>query len=360
MSRSLVSLGMTLALSLTGCQFLFPTPIEGTVDTQKETQVVRSVGTPYRPGEVIKADVFFDGVLAGQGQLKVGAPCRVKNQNAVLVTTSGSSAGLARFLQKAISETSALVDVDSSRPIEAHSDATIGDKRAVADLVFDRAGFTFKQVRSEPDQETKTALGEIRLPIDETPHDGHSVLGYLRNWKPEPGTAGFIWAVFGRYPWRADLVFVGPEMLKTERGEEKALRIDGIAVKLSGSNLTPSTSSPKRPFTIWISDDERKTPLRILLETSLAKVTVEIASYSRVDPKPVAGAQGIAPCTPLFDEKVLRGEVRQRKDKIEAQKREREAARAKAMGGKPSESDKTDDDDQEEKDALERLLKQAN
>lgn len=350
------------AIALTGCQFFFPTPIEGHLEQAKPASVVRAVGAPFRPGEVIKADVYLDSVVAGRGELRTGSPCKLRGQTVIPVTTSAESTGLARFLQTAKSETAGLVDLDTSFPLEARSDATIGGERGLAEVAFDKAQFDFRHQRFYEDG-PKTTVDEIKLPIEQGPHDGHSALGYLRNWRPEPGTRGYLYAVYGRYPWRADLVFVGPETLHTERGDEKTVRIDGSATKLIGRSLMPSENTPSRPFTIWISDDDRRTPVRILIETSLAKITVELTSYARVDPPAGApsseAAKGELPsCTPLFDEKPLRAAVA---DRIREEK-QRQAAAAELASRYPPGSDaaphaKSHDDDQEEKDALERVLR---
>src|SRR5690606_20276086 len=122
------------------------------------------------------------------------------------------------------------------------------------------ATYLFKQVRHLPEKPARTTFGEIRMPVDDVPHDGHTSLGYLRHWTPEPGSRGHIYAVYGRSVWRADLTFRGVETVTTPLGTARASRIDGVATKLLGKALRPSAATPRRPFTMWISDDERRVP----------------------------------------------------------------------------------------------------
>jgi hypothetical protein len=349
-----VGAGALSAAGLGGCQFFFPTPIEGHVERDKPAAAVRSVGASYLPGETLKVDVYLDAVLAGRGELKAGMPCKMRDRIVIPVSTSAESTGLARFIQTAKSETASLLDLETSFPVETRNDTTIGSERSLSEVVFDKARFDFRHQRFYDDG-PKTQVDEIALPIEQGPHDGHSALGYLRNWRPRDGTRGYFYVVNGRYPWRAELTFQGADPIATERGEEKAVRIDGIATKLIGRSLMPSESAPPRPFSIWISDDDRRTPLRLLVETSVAKITVELTRYERKKPEGSAGDP--PPCAALFDDKPLRAAVRERLDR----EKQREAAGQSGGPGYPSGSDgaKGHDDEKEERDALERVLNGA-
>ena len=348
-----------VALAASGCQFFFPTPIDGHVDNDATTRIVRSIGVPFRPGESMKVDVFLDSVLAGRGELHTGGQCKLRGQTVIPVITSAESTGLARLIQRATSETAGLIDVETSFPVEARVDSTIGKDRGLAEVMFEKSLFDLRHTRFRDDG-NKINVDEIKLPIEQTPHDGHSALGYLRNWRPVPGTHGFLYAVYGRYPWKADVVFSGPEHLHTDRGDVNAVRIDGVATKLIGRSLMVSETVPTRPFTMWFSDDERRAPLRILIETQLAKITIELTDYARTEPPKAP----IGPCAPLFDEKVFRAAVDERLQ--EDARKEREGAAAKLAAGYPDGTSgprpddgtgKADDEPKEEKDALERLLK---
>jgi len=139
------------------------------------------------------------------------------------------------------------------------------------------------------------------------------------------------------------MTFVGPETLTTARGEEKALRIDATGQKLvaDAHGFQPSSLTPKRSFTMWISDDDRHTPLRVLLETEFAKVTVELTSYRIEAPPPPAPSS----CQPIFD--------------ADAVTREAEAGNQKRALAEHAASlnagDAEDDDDKEEKDGLQKI-----
>src|SRR5438128_230470 len=82
-----------------GCQYFFPTPIDQEESAKlPAARAVHSVGTPFVPGEVIKADVYLDSIRAGTGELRASAPCTVKGKQAVRIDLSGGTTGLARML----------------------------------------------------------------------------------------------------------------------------------------------------------------------------------------------------------------------------------------------------------------------
>jgi hypothetical protein len=337
------------ALSLTGCQFLFPTPIDQEADT-RPSGAVRAVGDGFLPGEELRAEVTLDGVVAGVGELRAGARCELGGRPVVPVVSEGRSAGIVKMFQSARSDVVTLVDEETSTPVEASWDMRLGERRQALDQVFAESTYRFKQVRELPDKRPKTTFGEIRLPIDGTPHDGHTSLGYLRHWTPEPGTRGHLYAVYGRSVWRADLTYRGVETVTTALGTQRTSRIDGVATKLLGKNLRASTATPIRPFTIWISADERRVPLRVLVETSLAKVALEVVSYRR---DPAAERAPLAPCAVGIDEAAVEKGVAAKKRRQEARRKKKQAAAAA-----PDDAESEDErEEREDREAIEKLLR---
>ena len=133
----------------------------------------------------------------------------------------------------------------------------IRDRHTEFATVYAPSHYAYRQTRTVPgdhDPVTHVVARAENVPVDGIPHNADSLLGYIRNWKPEVGTTGYMFVVVGRYPWSLEMTFVGPETLTTTRGEEKALRIDATAQKLvaDGQGFQPSSLTPKRSFTMWI------------------------------------------------------------------------------------------------------------
>lgn len=339
------------SVALAGCQLLFPTPIEGEADT-RPSGAVRALGDAYLPGEHLRAEVYLDGVVAGIGDLRAGARCLAGGRTVVPVTSTGRSAGIIRMFQSASSDVRTLVDAETNAPLEAAWDATLGPRRQTIDQLFGESSYRFRQVRQMPEKPARTSYGEVALPLDGTPHDAHTSLGYLRRWTPDEGTRGHLYAVYGRYLWRADVTYHGEETITTPLGTQRASRIDGVATKLLGKNLKPSSLTPQRPFTMWIGAGERRVPLRILVETSLAKVTIDVTEYD-VDAS-LEDAPLVA-CAPRVDEKAVQRGITAKKQRAEQRRKKREEAAARAEEGEPETEDEREE--REDREALEKLFR---
>jgi hypothetical protein len=353
--RFLLLATVVTASSATGCQFLFPTPLDQEADT-RPSGAVHAIGDGFLPGEQLKTEITLDGVVAGVGELKVGPRCLLPGgRKALPVTTTGRSAGIVKMLQASTSEVTTLVDAETSRPLEGTWDIRLGEKRTVIDEVFGESTFRFKQQREAPEKPKRTSFGETAVPIDDVPHDAHTSIGFLRRWHPEPGTRGNVYAVYGRYVWRADVTFRGPDTITTALGESRAVRIDGVATKLLGKQLRPSALTPRRPFSMWISDDERHVPLRVLVETQLAKVSLDVVGYDR---DPAAAEAPLVPCAMRVDDKEIKAglEKRKKKAKEKAKENDPDAKIEEPKGENPNE-DEDEKDEREDREALEKLIK---
>ncbi len=290
------------ALPLASCQFFFPTPIDQARDTAEPAQVVRSVGVGFLEGERFDAAIKLDDLKIATGTFEVLGRCVADGKPVFDVRTRVASTGILTVFQSGKSETRGLVDVDGSSPVESHWDVLIGERRTVLDADFEEGSFRYHQTRYLPDEDKpKQSRRKVVAPIEQVPHDGHSVLGYLRSWEPPDGTRGFVYSLMGRNLWKADLHFVGREPLGTAKGLVVSRRIDGVARRVSERNFEPLKASAPRPFTLWISDDEARLPLRILLETELAKVTVELEQHRAGE----AQSTPLEPCEYRVEKKEL-------------------------------------------------------
>jgi hypothetical protein len=277
LSRSLFVLFVPL---LTACQYLFPTPIDQHSEAGAPKRAVRTVGATFHEGEVLEAQLSLDGVAAGRGSLRVGKRCIADGKLALPIESEGGSSGLIKLLADAEADASALLDLDTNAPLESRWDITVADKRSQLEMDYRPGGYRVHQIKHEPDKDPKHLRRRVDLPIEQTPHDGHSFLGYVRRWEPADGTRGYLYVTMGRALYRADLVFVGKEPLQRAGGSDPAIRIDGVATRISDKTLKPQPRG-ERPFSLWISDDERRTPLRILIETEVTKISVDLLKYAK-------------------------------------------------------------------------------
>jgi hypothetical protein len=265
------------AICLSGCQFFFPMPLEPEVESNGSNQAVRTVGAPFEEGEAFYADVFAENVAVGKASFKVGKRCLADGKLVLPVDGSGTMGGLLSFLSSGEAETRALIDLDTNNSLESKWDIAVDDKRTFAELDFAPGRYRIHQRKEDPERDKPTnSYRRMDLPIEQIPHDGHSLLGYLRRWDPAPGTKGFVHTTMGRYLIRADVAFTGEERIQTPMGERNAVRIDGVGVRVSDKTLEPVPRAVPKPFTIWFTADDARIPLRLVVQTDLAELTIDV------------------------------------------------------------------------------------
>ena len=120
----------------------------------------------------------------------------------------------------------------------------------------------------------------IKLPAGEVAYDVQAILGVLRGWNPKLGTYAFFNALTENTYCRHTVRFTEKVSLRTRMGRARAIRIDGNVRRLS-RRLVVDAGDKGRPYTLWLSDDGERRPLRIAIQMKRAKVLFEIVSYKR-------------------------------------------------------------------------------
>lgn len=115
--------------------------------------------------------------------------------------------------------------------------------------------------------------GHESVPEGAPAHDLHSALSLLRSWRPRLGELGYFYVVVGRRLWRVDLKFVGPEVILAQGTPRLTHRIDGTSVRL----WQTEESDPRR-FSLWLSEDPDRVPLRLVADASVGEVKLSLTS----------------------------------------------------------------------------------
>lgn len=119
-----------------------------------------------------------------------------------------------------------------------------------------------------------------RLPRGEVGYDIQAILGILRGWNPKPGTYAYFNVLTDRKYTRHTVRFTGKTTIQTRKGRRRVVRIDGMSRRLR-YNLSVSKYDKPSPYTLWLSDDGWRRPLRIAIQMKRAKVLFELLSYRR-------------------------------------------------------------------------------
>jgi hypothetical protein len=95
----------------------------------------------------------------------------------------------------------------------------------------------------------------------------------LRSWRPRLHETAYFHVVLGRRLWRVDVVADGPQVIKITGGAARLThRIDGVGVRL----WQTSEVEPRR-FSLWLSEDPERVPLRMVADASFGEVTMTLA-----------------------------------------------------------------------------------
>lgn len=283
-------------LSSVGCQAFFPLPVDADIDETliPVVSVAKVDGAPFEEGERLVASVMVEDVAVGTTTLQSGKKCLIDGQLVVPVDGTGKMGGILGIVSESSAITRGFIDLETGYTLESRWDFDYGEKRTLIDTDYGPGAFRMAQHREVAGEKPKDTVRRIALNTEQTPHDGHSLLGFLRRWDAEEGTQGFAYVFAGRTLMRVEMTFTGRETIRTVLGDTEAVRIDGIGVRLSDKTLQPTSGATAKPFTFWLSDDDRRVPLRLAVETELGDIALELKEYDRETvsneaPKPCDG-----------------------------------------------------------------------
>jgi len=133
----------------------------------------------------------------------------------------------------------------------------------------------------------QTLTGTNEVPEGASPHDLHSAMLLLRAWRPRLDEAAYFYVVLGRKLWRVDVRAAGPQVIKALGSPRLTHRVDGVAVRLQQS---PEVG-PRR-FSVWLSEDADRVPVRMVADASFGELTMTL-THRDVDSDSCA-ARGMA------------------------------------------------------------------
>ncbi len=244
------------------------------------SQAPWATGKPLvTPGERMTYKLSLKGIELASYTLGVGDVAELDGKPAVVVEGHAKSVGLANLVAKVDDKFTSWIDVENGRPRRFQTDeyATNSDKdieHAIVDFAKrqgDHVPVLFHindtEVAPEPQKVTQADVW-----------DYNAFLVALRAWEAPDGAKISTEVFRSRFLWRIDVRVTGKTKLLTELGELPALRFDGHAVKLTREGAKfPDTD--ERDFTIWISDEGDRVPLKNTARTDYGDIEMVITDY---------------------------------------------------------------------------------
>jgi hypothetical protein len=230
------------------------------------------------PGELMEFDLSFRGITMGNAVLAVGEPGTEKGRPVLIVRSEVAGAGVVKMVRNVRDDVTTRIDLDTGAPIHNKGDLVFGDKQLALESQFLGRRVVVDYARKDTPPRRQLFV----MPRDQPAHDAHSILGLLRAWEPGPGDTVAFHGLSGRRMWMNDLRFTGSETIRTAMGLYPAIRLDGVATRLT-SRLEPEPRPRQRTYTIWLSDDMNRVPLRVSGRTEYGDVAIELTRYYRPD-----------------------------------------------------------------------------
>jgi hypothetical protein len=223
--------------------------------------------------------VQLQGVELAAMTFEVGEVAEVAGKPAIVVQGHAKSVGLASMVAKVDDTFTSWIDVATgrSRRFETTEYAT-GSKTDIEHTTIDIAGRTDAGIPISSHDNDNPATAEIQKASMPEVWDYNTYMIALRSWEAAPGAAITIEVFRSRYLWHVDIKIGKKQRLTTELGDFPALRFDAHAYKLDRAG-GKYPNSDERDFSIWISDDDGRVPLKLVARTDYGDVKMEIVDY---------------------------------------------------------------------------------
>jgi hypothetical protein len=228
------------------------------------------------PGETMAFDVHLGGVLAGEASLAVGEIGDYQGKRAIVVTSRAQTVGAADLVKHVVDAASTTIDVASGKPLLLDTDVETGDKKITSHATFNGSRSVVTYQKSDDPKPHSYGVSLGTLPV----FDAHSAMAQLRGWRPQPGTTKQVFIIGGRRLWRVDVKVAGYETVGSALGNRKAVHFEGASYK-ARANMTLESDKPQRTFSVWLSDDGDRVPLKIKANTELGEIVMDLTEYQR-------------------------------------------------------------------------------
>ena len=228
------------------------------------------------PGETMAFELRLAGIVAGEAQLAVGALGEFEGHRAVVVKSRAETVGAAALIKHIVDEATTVVDMESGRPITVETLVEQGSSKVTGSARFtgNVADITYVRNGEAAPHKQRIDFGAV------TVHDAHTAMAQIRGWRPAPGAMRSVFVVGGRRVWRVDMTYVGEDTIGSALGNRRAVRFTGQSYR-TRRNLTAESDKPGRTFSVWLTDDADRVPLKVTAKTELGEIAIDLTEYSR-------------------------------------------------------------------------------
>lgn len=223
--------------------------------------------------------VALGGIDLATYDLAVGDITDVDGKKAIVVQGHAKAAGLVKIVANIDDRFTSYIDTTTGKPLKFLVDEYATKSDDVEHTVVSIAGRTDASVPVEFHLNDAAATPEPQTVSLPDTWDYNAFLIGLRAWEGPKGTKITAEVFRSRFLWHVDMTIGDKTKLVTELGELPALRIDGHTYKVDRANKQQA-GSDARDFSVWISDDDARVPLKINTRTDYGDVAMTITDYA--------------------------------------------------------------------------------
>jgi hypothetical protein len=267
---------LVLAALLVGCGSHSPASIPSGPKGSGELPV----GAPLvTPGERMSYRIQLGGVELAQMTLGVGDIAEVAGRKAIVVQGHAKSVGFANLVAAIDDTFTSWIDIETGRPLRFQVDEyETNSKTNIEHTTIDLAGRTGEQVPIQFHLNDAPPADEPQTVGMKEVWDYNAFIVALRGWEGPNGIATSVEVFRSRFLWHVDVKIASVGKIETDLGELPAIRIDGHAYKLDRKHAKV-TDAAERDFSVWISNDDGRVPLKLAARTDYGDVKMEITDY---------------------------------------------------------------------------------
>jgi hypothetical protein len=228
------------------------------------------------PGERMRYRVSIHGLELAEFLIAVGDRTSLDDEDVLVVQATARTTKVAAWLRPEHDEYTSWIRRRDGRPVLFRSAEPESRQSKIVETVDTR--FDGGSNRVQVTREDQGTFDEHQV-LQYEGFDMLSFLMFLRAWEGEPGAQIAVDITRGRYAWRNRTVVVGFDNLETPtHGNVAVVRYDGEGVRINRDGTVDPTSDRRR-FSMWISDDADRVPIRLVGHTDYGDVIMELVAY---------------------------------------------------------------------------------
>ena len=236
---------------------------------------------PLQPGEKLRYWVSW-AIVPGAGEIVVTAEKNSNDPNQLKIVTNTSTRRLARILLPFDATAESIYDSKTGRLISLHEWSNTRNKHVEHIVNFDQAAHQASYARVGD-----TTARVLTMP-DGAPTDLITALFETRLWNLKPGDKHDALVLFDDDFYELTIHALRYEDISTDLGDFHALVLEPRMEKTPPKGMFKKGSSVR----VWISQDERKLPVKFEVEFNIGTGTATLTEYTPpTAPAPADGAK---------------------------------------------------------------------